>query len=84
MLSCASLPLLLVISTAQTTNQLLAFAQGALFREFGIYQSNVEPGGIRTKFTANAQRPDMTKIPPEYHPYLQSTIAAYTVRLVAL
>ena len=51
-------------------------SQAALFREFGVYITNVEPGAIRTKFGANAQRPQ--NIPEDYQPHVASTIAVYT------
>lgn len=56
----------------------LAESHAALYRTFGVYTTNVEPGGISTKFAANVDRPDPANVPPEYLPHLQSTIHAYT------
>lgn len=55
----------------------LSESQAAVFRTFGVHVTCVEPGAIQSAFFANAQRPDMTKVPPEYGPALQSTVAAY-------
>eukprot|EP01126_Amoeba_proteus_P020076 TRINITY_DN2051_c0_g1_i4.p1 TRINITY_DN2051_c0_g1~~TRINITY_DN2051_c0_g1_i4.p1 ORF type:complete len:285 (-),score=47.97 TRINITY_DN2051_c0_g1_i4:216-1070(-) len=55
----------------------LAESQAALFRTFGVYVTNVEPGAIRTKFVANAQLPD--NIPEEYKVPLKNTRDAYAV-----
>lgn len=52
-------------------------AQAAVFRTFGVYVTNVQPGAIRSKFITNAARPDMTKIPAEYVKPLQSTVASF-------
>jgi len=52
-------------------------SQAALFRDFGIYVSLCEPGPIRSKFSANSHRPDMTKVPSDYHQPLQLTMAAF-------
>jgi len=55
----------------------LAESQAALFRGFGVRVCCVQPGAIRTAFIANAKRPDMAKVPAEYHAPLQRTMAAY-------
>lgn len=55
----------------------LSESQAAVFRTFGVHVSLVEPGAIKSAFFHNAQRPDMTKVPAEYVPALQSTSAAY-------
>jgi len=53
-------------------------SQQAVFRGLGIYQTSVQPGGIKTKFTANAKMPDFSGIPKEYGPALQKTLSFYT------
>eukprot|EP00450_Noctiluca_scintillans_P011024 CAMPEP_0194495176 /NCGR_PEP_ID=MMETSP0253-20130528/12865_1 /TAXON_ID=2966 /ORGANISM="Noctiluca scintillans" /LENGTH=288 /DNA_ID=CAMNT_0039336395 /DNA_START=270 /DNA_END=1136 /DNA_ORIENTATION=+ len=55
----------------------LAESQAPLFRTFGVYVTNVQPGGIKTNFATNAKLPDMSALAPEYAPALQSTFAAY-------
>ena len=41
-------------------------AQAPLFRTFGVFVSNVQPGGIKTAFITNAQKPDFSAIAAEY------------------
>jgi len=57
----------------------LAESQCAVFREFGVYVTCVEPGGIRTKFTANAKMPDFSAIPAEYQDSFQKTLGFYGI-----
>ena len=44
----------------------LAESQAAVLREFGIYQTNVEPGAIRSSFKDNVKPGDMANMPKEY------------------
>jgi NAD(P)-dependent dehydrogenase (short-subunit alcohol dehydrogenase family) len=55
----------------------LAESQAALFRTFGVYVTNVEPGAIRTEFISNAKRPDPSTIPEEYQAPLKNVLAVY-------
>lgn len=52
-------------------------AQAPLFRTFGVYVTSVQPGGIRSAFTANAVRPDVSNLAKEYQGPIQCTMAAY-------
>eukprot|EP00009_Paramoeba_aestuarina_P005559 CAMPEP_0201516816 /NCGR_PEP_ID=MMETSP0161_2-20130828/8067_1 /ASSEMBLY_ACC=CAM_ASM_000251 /TAXON_ID=180227 /ORGANISM="Neoparamoeba aestuarina, Strain SoJaBio B1-5/56/2" /LENGTH=288 /DNA_ID=CAMNT_0047914099 /DNA_START=152 /DNA_END=1018 /DNA_ORIENTATION=+ len=55
----------------------MAESQAAVFRTFGVRVTSVQPGAIKTAFWQNVDRPDMAKVPAEYHAPLQSTMAAY-------
>eukprot|EP01062_Namystynia_karyoxenos_P060711 TRINITY_DN52416_c0_g1_i1.p1 TRINITY_DN52416_c0_g1~~TRINITY_DN52416_c0_g1_i1.p1 ORF type:complete len:284 (+),score=109.03 TRINITY_DN52416_c0_g1_i1:98-949(+) len=55
----------------------LAESQAALFREFGVYVTCVEPGGIKSAFIQNAVKPDLATVPQEYHGPIQLTMQAY-------
>lgn len=55
----------------------LSESQAALFRTFGVRVTCVEPGGIKSSFLHNAVRPDMTKMPADYHGPIASTMKAY-------
>merc|ERR1719296_241293 len=55
----------------------MAESQCAVFREFGVHVTCVEPGGIATKFASNVAMPDMTAIPAEYQESFQKTTAYY-------
>merc|ERR1711991_109627 len=52
-------------------------AQAPVFRSLGISITNVQPGGIKSAFIANAKLPDMSKVPDEYGPDLQRTAEVY-------
>lgn len=52
-------------------------SQAAVFRTFGVHTSLVQPGAIKTAFAQNAERPDMTKVPADYVPVLESVLASF-------
>ena len=55
----------------------LSESQAAVLRTFGVYVTNVQPGGIKTAFMRNCKMPDVAAMPSEYGAALQSTMAAY-------
>lgn len=55
----------------------LTESQAAMFRSFGVYVTNVQPGAITSSFIDNAQKPDTASVPEEYHRHLQSTLERY-------
>ena len=55
----------------------LAESQAGLLRTFNVYETCVQPGGIKTAFVENAVRPDMTKTPADYAKPMMSTVEAY-------
>jgi NAD(P)-dependent dehydrogenase (short-subunit alcohol dehydrogenase family) len=55
----------------------LVESQAPLFKTFGVSVTSVQPGAIKSNFIENANKPDVSAIPPEYLPALQSTMAAY-------
>lgn len=50
-------------------------AQAPLFRTFGVYTTSIQPGGIKTAFAANIQRP--TNVPDEYKAAMMKTFGAF-------
>eukprot|EP01134_Creolimax_fragrantissima_P004117 CFRG4117T1 len=54
-----------------------AESQAALFREFGVYITNVEPGAIKSAFVSNAARPSLSSLPEDYQEPMKLTLAAY-------
>lgn len=55
----------------------LAESQAALFRTFGVSVTNVQPGAIKSDFISNAKKPELTDVPSDYLPAIQSTMAAF-------
>ena len=55
----------------------LSESQAPVFASFGVSVSCVQPGAIATPFSAKAGMPDLSALPEEYGPAIQSTMAAY-------
>ena len=55
----------------------LSMSMAPLYKQFGIRVILIEPGAIRTSFTANVIKPETSKVEADFLPYLKSLMDTY-------